>query len=103
PWRKARASPRRGSGADTVAEQGSDQVPPESERRQMPEQGSPRPGAPSATDPSAWLEYALRTGPDRTFIETSQGRRFTYGELEKLSAELMSVLARSGVSAGDRV
>lgn len=45
----------------------------------------------------------MRRGPDRIFIETSQGRRFTYGALEKLSAELLSVLAGSGVSAGDRV
>jgi malonyl-CoA/methylmalonyl-CoA synthetase len=67
------------------------------------EQGNTRPEAPSASDPCAWLEAALRKGPDRTFIETSQGRRFTYGALEKLSAELLAVLARSGVSVGDRV
>lgn len=82
-----------------MAEQGS-------ARPQTPsgaEPGGGRPGAPSATDPSAWLEHALRAGPDRTFIETSQGRRFTYGELEKLSAELVSVLTHSGVSVGDRV
>jgi malonyl-CoA/methylmalonyl-CoA synthetase len=67
------------------------------------EQGTTPPEAPSASDPCAWLENALLKGPDRTFIETSQGRRFTYRALEKLSAELLSVLARSGVSAGDRV
>jgi malonyl-CoA/methylmalonyl-CoA synthetase len=69
----------------------------------MAEQGITPREAPSASDPSAWLDNALHRGPDRTFIETSQGRRFTYGALEKLSAELASVLARSGVSTGDRV
>jgi malonyl-CoA/methylmalonyl-CoA synthetase len=67
------------------------------------QQAATPPEAPSAADPSAWLEGALRKGPDRTFIETSQGRRFSYGTLEKLSTELASVLARSGVSMGDRV
>src|SRR6185437_13317344 len=49
------------------------------------------------------LENALRQGPDRTFIETSQGRRFSYAELQQLSGELVAVLARCGVSAGERV
>jgi malonyl-CoA/methylmalonyl-CoA synthetase len=64
---------------------------------------SVRPHGPSGSDPCAWLAEALRKGPDRTFIETSQGRRFTYGALEKLSAELATALARSGVVVGDRV
>jgi malonyl-CoA/methylmalonyl-CoA synthetase len=67
------------------------------------EGASRRHGAPSVSDPTAWLESALRMGADRTFIETSQGRRFTYGELAQLSARLASVLAHRGVSAGDRV
>ncbi len=59
--------------------------------------------APSATDPTAWLDSALRTGPDRTFIETSQGRRFTYAALAQLSTDLVAVLARCAVGPGDRV
>jgi len=59
--------------------------------------------APSRSDPTAWLDAALRIGPERVFIETSRGQRFTYGALAQLSAELVAVLARCGVSAGDRV
>ena len=70
----------------------------------MAEEGaSRRDGTPSSSDPTAWLHSALRMGADRTFIETSQGRRFTYGELAQLSASFASVLAHRGVSAGDRV
>ena len=68
------------------------------------EGGSRRHRTPSASDPTAWLDGALRMGgADRTFIETSQGRRFTYGALAQLSSSLASVLAHRGVSAGDRV
>ena len=59
--------------------------------------------APSGSDPSAWIDRAVRQGPDRTFIETAQGRRFTYGELAQLSARLVTVLIRRGVKPGDRV
>ena len=69
----------------------------------MAEQGIVSPDGPSAAEPCAWLENALRQGPDRTFIETSQGRRFSYGELQQLSGELVAVLARCGVSTGERV
>ena len=58
---------------------------------------------PSASDPAAWLDSALRQGPERVFIETERGRRVTYGALEQLSAELMAVLARCGVTPGERV
>jgi malonyl-CoA/methylmalonyl-CoA synthetase len=58
---------------------------------------------PSASDPAAWLDSALRQGADRVFIETERGRRFTYRALEQLSAELMTVLVRCGVTPEDRV
>ena len=58
---------------------------------------------PSASDPAAWLDSALRQGADRVFIETGRGRRFTYRDLEQLSGELTAVLARCGVTPGERV
>jgi len=60
-------------------------------------------GPPSSSDPAAWLDRALRLGPERTFIETSRGRLFTYGDLAELSVRIAAVLAWSGVSASDRV
>ena len=58
---------------------------------------------PSASDPAAWLDRALRLGPGRLFIETAQGRRFTYAALSQLSAGLAEALVRQGVAPGDRV
>jgi malonyl-CoA/methylmalonyl-CoA synthetase len=67
------------------------------------EEGLPSPEPPSVSDPSVWLHSALARGRDRIFIETAHGRRFTYAELAQLSAELVAVLERCGVTTGDRV
>ncbi|NDA45834.1 MAG: malonyl-CoA synthase, partial [Alphaproteobacteria bacterium] len=40
---------------------------------------------------------------DKLFIETIDGRKITYGEVETLSAQMANVLAQLGIKAGDRV
>ena len=61
------------------------------------------PEAVSSTDPVAWLERAVREGPERLFIETSRGRHLTYGAFAQLSCGLVAALVRRGVAVGDRV
>jgi malonyl-CoA/methylmalonyl-CoA synthetase len=58
---------------------------------------------PSSSDPIAWLDRAVRLQPERTFIETVQGRRLTYKGLADLSARLVEAIVRHDVKAGDRV
>jgi len=40
---------------------------------------------------------------DKLFIETIDGRKITYGEVETLSAQMANVLVQLGITAGDRV
>jgi malonyl-CoA/methylmalonyl-CoA synthetase len=40
---------------------------------------------------------------DKLFIETIDGRKITYGEVETLSAQMANVLVQLGIKAGDRV
>jgi malonyl-CoA/methylmalonyl-CoA synthetase len=58
---------------------------------------------PSSSDPIAWLDRAVRLRPERTFIETAQGRRLTYEGLVDLSGRLLAALIHLDVKAGDRV
>ncbi|MGX5722299.1 malonate--CoA ligase [Shinella zoogloeoides] len=41
--------------------------------------------------------------PEAVFIETAEGRRWTYGDMIRLSGQLAHALARRGVTPGDRV
>ncbi|GMB81923.1 malonyl-CoA synthase [Shinella zoogloeoides] len=41
--------------------------------------------------------------PEAVFIETAEGRRWTYGDMIRLSGQLAHALARLGVTPGDRV
>ena len=41
--------------------------------------------------------------PDATFIETAEGRRWTYGDMIALSGRLAGALSALGVEPGDRV
>ena len=40
--------------------------------------------------------------PEAVFIETAEGRRWTYGDMIRLSGQLAHALARRGVTPGDR-
>ena len=40
---------------------------------------------------------------DKVFIETLEGRKITYGDVESLSAQMANVLTQLGIKAGDRV
>ncbi|WP_313193280.1 malonyl-CoA synthase [Shinella zoogloeoides] len=41
--------------------------------------------------------------PEAVFIETAEGRRWTYGDMIRISGQLAHALARRGVTPGDRV
>lgn len=41
--------------------------------------------------------------PDALFMETADGRRWTYGDMLDASARLAAALVRLGVTPGDRV
>ncbi|MGX1307589.1 malonyl-CoA/methylmalonyl-CoA synthetase [Amorphus suaedae] len=41
--------------------------------------------------------------PERTFAELTSGERFTYGDLDTMSARMANVLVANGVEPGDRV
>lgn len=58
---------------------------------------------PSATDPIAWIDHALKSHPTRTFIETGSGKIYTYADMVELSGRMATALAERGVEAGDRV
>jgi len=58
---------------------------------------------PSSIDPVAWLDAVLETEPGRIFIETPDGRTYTYRDLADISGQIASALAKRGVVAGDRV
>jgi malonyl-CoA/methylmalonyl-CoA synthetase len=57
---------------------------------------------PSARDPAQWVEEAA-SNPQRVFLQTPQGKKYSYGELEQRSAYLAAVLVDRGVQSGDRV
>ena len=40
---------------------------------------------PSSIDPVTWLDAVLETDPGRIFIETSDGKTYTYQELADIS------------------
>ncbi|MGH8744006.1 MAG: AMP-binding protein, partial [Burkholderiales bacterium] len=58
---------------------------------------------PSSIDPLAWLDAVLETDPGRIFIETPEGKTYTYQDLAEMSGRIAGALARRSVIAGDRV
>ncbi|HUL42530.1 MAG TPA: malonyl-CoA synthase [Burkholderiales bacterium] len=58
---------------------------------------------PSTIDPVAWLDAVLDTEPGRVFIETPDGKTYTYQDLADTSGRIASALTLRGVVAGDRV
>ena len=59
--------------------------------------------APSPTDPLHWLTAVLARDADRLFLETANGRRYSYGEFDALAQRLAAALSRRGVTCNDRV
>lgn len=57
----------------------------------------------SVIDPVAWLDAVLETDPERIFIESPDGKTYTYQDLSDMSGRIASALALRGVVAGDRV
>jgi malonyl-CoA/methylmalonyl-CoA synthetase len=60
-------------------------------------------GAPSASDPSAWIESAATTHPERTFLRTPQGAQLSYAGLREETARYAAALLSLGVRPGERV
>src|SRR5215467_5225293 len=60
-------------------------------------------GAPSDTDPSAWIESAATAHPKRIFLRTAQGERLSYAELDEATARYATALSELGVQPGERV
>lgn len=59
------------------------------------------PGA--SRDPSQWLQLHARQRPERLFLETSDGRRLSYADMEALARRLAGELLQLQVAPGDRV
>ncbi len=58
---------------------------------------------PSSIDPVTWLGAVLETDPGRIFIETPDGKTYTYQDLADISGRIAGTLALRSVVAGDRV
>lgn len=54
-------------------------------------------------DPTQWLQFHARHHPDRLFLETSDGRRLSYADMQTLVERLAGALLDRRVAAGDRV
>jgi malonyl-CoA/methylmalonyl-CoA synthetase len=61
------------------------------------------PITPSASDPLAWLEQAVRNRPQHCCVESADGTVLTYGAMYDWSGRYAAALAARGVAAGDRV
>src|SRR5450755_2080032 len=55
------------------------------------------------SDPYTWIEATARQAPERAFLATPSGRRWSYAEVHRLSGSWASALQRLGVNTGDRV
>ena len=55
------------------------------------------------SDPNEWLERAARSYPERLFLSTPDGRRYSYAALRAESGRIASALRELGVEVGDRV
>lgn len=58
---------------------------------------------PSSTDPVVWIDHAVKSAPERTFLETAAGTIYTYRDMHVLSGRFATALAERGVEVGDRV
>jgi malonyl-CoA/methylmalonyl-CoA synthetase len=54
-------------------------------------------------DPSQWLQFHARERPDQLFLETSDGRRLSYADMQALVEHLAGVLRQLQVAPGERV
>ena len=54
-------------------------------------------------DPSQWLQFHAQQRPDRLFLETSDGRRLSYADMQALVERLAGTLRHLQLSPGDRV
>jgi malonyl-CoA/methylmalonyl-CoA synthetase len=54
-------------------------------------------------DPSQWLQFHARQRPERLFLETSDGRRMSYADMQALVERLAGALFELQVTPGDRV
>jgi malonyl-CoA/methylmalonyl-CoA synthetase len=55
------------------------------------------------TDPADWVEEAARNQPQRLFLTSPAGRRYSYAALREESGRFASALMARGVVPGDRV
>ncbi|MGH8754211.1 MAG: hypothetical protein ACREUJ_10140, partial [Burkholderiales bacterium] len=55
---------------------------------------------PSSIEPVTWLDAVLETDPGRIFIETPDGKTYTYQDLADMSGRIASTLALRSVVAG---
>jgi malonyl-CoA/methylmalonyl-CoA synthetase len=58
---------------------------------------------PSTTDPIDWIETISRADPDRTWLETAEGRIISYHMLNNSVAAMAAKLTGAGIKPGDRV
>jgi malonyl-CoA/methylmalonyl-CoA synthetase len=54
-------------------------------------------------DPSQWLQFHAQQRPERLFLETSDGRRLSYAQMQALVERLSGALLHLQLSPGDRV
>jgi malonyl-CoA/methylmalonyl-CoA synthetase len=55
------------------------------------------------TDPAEWLDRLAQREPDRLFLRTPDGKRMSYGAMNRLVECMAAALDQRGVVAGDRV
>ncbi len=55
------------------------------------------------TDPADWLDQLARREPERLFLRTPDGKRVSYGAMNRLVDRVAAALAQRGVVPGDRV
>jgi malonyl-CoA/methylmalonyl-CoA synthetase len=58
---------------------------------------------PSTTDPIDWIETISRAYPDRTWLETAEGRVISYHMLNNSVIAMAAQLTGAGIKPGDRV
>ena len=54
-------------------------------------------------DPTQWLQFHAHQRPEQLFLETSDGRRLSYADMQALVERLVDALLALEVDAGDRV
>jgi len=54
-------------------------------------------------DPTQWLQFHAQQSPERLFLETGDGRRLSYADMQSLVGHLGDILLAVHVEEGDRV